>query len=395
MKLLFSVLLSVATAAAASPVLDAPNSAIEARDPSEDTGWLKLGSDVSFVHKDVQMVGTGSRAYHYFATGNDAQIYRIHYGTEPAWVAIPMQGMSMTTATEFTAVARPGSEHMDLFAVGTDGTLRTTYCENGYDWQEQWVSIRPEVSLSPGTPVAAVWRGMETHLDVFVTDASGGIWSTYWEADDQGWRPWFQIDSFGKKMAPGRYITAVWRSNFSHLDLFSIDDVGRIYTAWWEFSTGWKGWYPFTDRGMNLNRVTAISNGDDVHVLVPGGDTSGNLVTKAWTTAKGWSGWKPIHVGNLQGYKPKFYAGTPVRVCHLPDEMMGTITDMNGRTFYTSEWNRNKEREWYSLVDIGYAKRNDEALPINCRGNGSYGEMFMAMIGPDSLAYYKTLSGVP
>jgi hypothetical protein len=40
--------------------------------------------------------------------------------------------------------------------------------------------------------VTALWRSNETHLDLFATSPDGTGWSTWWESK-YGWQKWFYI----------------------------------------------------------------------------------------------------------------------------------------------------------------------------------------------------------
>ena len=50
----------------------------------------------------------------------------------------------------------------------------------------------------------------------------------------QGWQPWFPVVP-GTKMRPGATVTAVWRSNDTHLDLYATGNDGTVWSTWWSF----------------------------------------------------------------------------------------------------------------------------------------------------------------
>ena len=56
-------------------------------------------------------------------------------------------------------------------------------------------------------------------------------WSTSWEAAS-GWQSWFLVNNAVKMQAVAT-VTAMWRSNDTHLDLFATGD-DRVWSTSWE-----------------------------------------------------------------------------------------------------------------------------------------------------------------
>ena len=77
------------------------------------------------------------------------------------------------------------------------------------------------------------------HIDLFVTDAAGVVWSTWWESAP-GWQSWFAPFP-GVPLAAGTPVTALAR--IGHIDLFATAGNGAVFTAWWEFAPGWMKWF--------------------------------------------------------------------------------------------------------------------------------------------------------
>jgi hypothetical protein len=103
------------------------------------------------------------------------------------------------------------------------------------------VSSPIAVKMQPGATVTALWRSNDTHLDLFATGNDGAVWSTWWEAAP-GWQNWFLVDN-AVKMQPGATVTALWRSNDTHLDLFATGNDGAVWSTWWEAAPGWQNWF--------------------------------------------------------------------------------------------------------------------------------------------------------
>ena len=180
-----------------------------------------------------------------FATGTDGAVWTIWWdnvvGWRPeGWILLHPETKMHPGAT-VTALWADPDKHLDLFATGTDGAVWTIWWDNVVGWRpEGWILLHPEVKMQPGATVTALWAPSGKHLDLFVTDASGVVWSTWY--DGTGWRPegWFSIgDSFA--IAPGSCVASLWSPDpaLNHLDLYSIGRAGQVVSAFWEPDLGW------------------------------------------------------------------------------------------------------------------------------------------------------------
>ena len=109
----------------------------------------------------------------------------------------------------------------------------------------------------------ALWID-SNHLDMFMTDLQGVVWSTWWESGP-GWEEWF-YDPSGNKVQSRCEVKALWVDN-NHLDLFVTDNFGVVWSTWFE-----------NGKGGNL-----VYNSFREHSSIPGA-----AVTAQWTTS-GWS----------------------------------------------------------------------------------------------------------
>src|SRR6267378_521196 len=177
-----------------------------------------------------------------FATGTDGAVWSTWWEAGPGWQTwfLIHPEVKMQPGAAVSAVGRSNDTHLDLFSTGTDGTVWSTWWEAGPGWQT-WFLIHPEVKMQPGAAVSAVWRSNDTHLDLFSTGTDGAVWSTWWEGGP-GWQRWFVIH-LELKMQPGAAVSAVWRSNGTHLDLFSTGTDGAVWSTWWETTPNWQRWF--------------------------------------------------------------------------------------------------------------------------------------------------------
>ena len=146
--------------------------------------------------------------------------------------------------------------HLDLFTVGTDGAVWSTWWEAAKSSQSwQWFRINQPGVATPGQTVTAVWSTPQ-HLDLFITAADGTVKSTWWEATP-GWQSWFAIGPTANA-TPGQTVTAVW-STPQHLDLFITAADGTVKSTWWEATPGWQSWFAIGPTGGASSRQTVAA----------------------------------------------------------------------------------------------------------------------------------------
>ena len=182
-----------------------------------------------------------------FVTDVGGSVWMTWWEPERDWTfwAIPPDPkfeIKMHPGADVTAVWRQPDQHFDLFVTRTDGAVWTIWWDNQVGWRpEGWIELHPEIKMQPGAAVTAVWTESREHLNLFSTDSDGLVWSTWFDAD--GGRPdgWFLIgDSL--TIGPGKTITALWSpapSTTPHLDLFSIGAQRQVVSAYWEPEIGW------------------------------------------------------------------------------------------------------------------------------------------------------------
>jgi hypothetical protein len=210
-------------------------------------GWILLHPEIK-MHPGATVTAVwGDPAKHLdlFVTGPDGAVWTIWWDDVVGWRAegwiLLHPEIKMQPGATVTAVWAILGEHLDLFVTGTDGAVWTTSWDNIVGWvPEGWTLLHPEIRMYPGGTVTAVWSVPGKHLDLFVTDSFGLVFSTWKDADS--WRPegWFLIsDSFA--IGPGKTVTALWSPDpaLKHLDLYSIGTARQVVSAFWEPELGW------------------------------------------------------------------------------------------------------------------------------------------------------------
>lgn len=206
------------------------------------------------------------------------------------WVPIPSQKMFKPGAV-ITALWATNS-HLDLFITDNEGGVWSTFWEPEGGWR-LWFPIYSVTHFAAGATVTALWAN-SGHLDLFITDKDGGVWSTWWESATQWTNPWFPIDP-KRKFKPGAVVTALW-ANKNHLDLFISDSGGRVWSTWWESDPKWKSWFTIHPEvtftaGAKVTALWTKSGHLDLFVTDQGGAVS----TTWWEQNQGWQPWDTIH----------------------------------------------------------------------------------------------------
>ena len=108
---------------------------------------------------------------------------------------------------------------------------------SGTGWGS-WFQVSGGVA-SPGSPVTAIAR-YSGHLDLFVIGTDNRIYSTWWH-EGSSWAGWFNV-SGGDRQAgrPGRGDLSAFTE---HIDVFTVGTDGVVYSTWWDGATGWAGWF--------------------------------------------------------------------------------------------------------------------------------------------------------
>jgi hypothetical protein len=193
-----------------------------------------------------------------------------------------------------TAVARV-PEHIDLFRVGLDGAVWSSWWHDDDQNWRPWFQIHPETRFPAEARVAAVSRHPD-HLDVFAIGFDGAVWSSWWHDDGQNWRPWFQIHP-ETIFARDQQIVAISRQP-GHLDLFTVGLDGAVWSSWWhDDGQNWRPWFQIhpETRFAPATQVAAIARQPDhLDLFISGHD--GAVWSSFWhDDGQNWRPWFQIH----------------------------------------------------------------------------------------------------
>ena len=238
-----------------------------------------------------------------FWSGNDGAIWTTWWDAHvnsgnwnPAFTMSPP--VAAEPGTPIAGVAR-NSQHLEVFWVGYDGGIWTNWWDQNAD-NAQWHaprSLAGPAAAQIGSAVTVVARTTD-HLDLFWVGQDGGIWTTWWDAfiDSAQWHPPFRIA--GPVAARlGSPVNAISRNN-SHLDLFWVGMEGALATTWWDQNIDSASWHPVSP----LTGPGAIQLGAPLCSV----SRTQDHLDLFWTGQDGavWSTWWDAHVDNAQWHPP-------------------------------------------------------------------------------------------
>lgn len=304
---------------------------------------MQLGPNVSVTSRSAGNLDL-------FTVGSDGAVYNTWWYAGSDWAAASQSwrrlGGTFPAGAPVTAIAK-SPDSMDLFIVGNDGRVYTSWWSTGQDWSgvnDNWKSLGG--FFKPGSRVAATSRN-PGNIDLFICGTDGRIYNSWWYAGEE-WSGvndnWRGLGGVFPAAAP---VAAVSKSPTS-VDLFVCGNDGRVYTSWWNEGSDWSG---VNDTWMSLGGifpagapVAAISKSpSNLDLFICG--TDGRVYTSWWAAGQPWSGindsWRSI--GGI------FPAGTPVSVAsRTPANLDVFVGGTDGRV-YTSWWSAGQD--WSGVND--------------------------------------------
>lgn len=283
----------------------------------------------------------------------------------------PLATLDARRRTPISVVARY-PEHLDVFAVDSAGRTVSDWWDAASGWAG-WFHLSGGIASpgGPGSPVTAVSR-YAGHLDVFTVGTDNRVYSAWWDVST-GWSSWFALG--GLNARPGSTVNVVSRYT-GHLDVFTIGSDGRVMSCWWDQASGWSGWFNVSG-GVAASgaQVTAIARYPfHLDLFVVGTD---NMVYSCWWDERtGWAGWFRVR---SQAAKPD---ATVNVVARHRDQLDLFTTDPSGRIVSTW-WNvRSGWGTWFQ-VSGGVASPGSQVTAIARYSN----QLDLFTVGTDNRIY--------
>jgi hypothetical protein len=271
--------------------------------------WFQIHSETVFDHNTQQLTAIARVPGHIdlFVIGFDNAVWSSWWeangGWRP-WFQIHAERVFDHTKQKITALART-SNHIDLFVIGFDNAVWSCWWEGDATGWRPWFQIHPETVFDCTAQRISALARTSGHVDLFVIGFDNAVWSSWWEGDAIGWRPWFQIHHETVFDHTTQKITALSRTQ-AHVDLFVIGFDNVIWSSWWEGDAiGWRPWFQIHPERVfdhTKQKITALARtSGHVDLFVIGFD---NAVWSCWWEgdAAGWRPWFQIHPDRVFDY---------------------------------------------------------------------------------------------
>jgi hypothetical protein len=321
----------------------------DAQNPDKWRRWYMIRPETVF-NQITPVAGLARRADHLdlFKVGSDGAVWSSwwHDGQEwSRWYQIHPETVFAQEAP-VSALARR-SDHLDLFVTGFDGAVLSCWWHEGQDWSS-WFQIHPQTVFRQDRPVSAIAR-MPEHIDLFRVGFDGAIWTSWWhgEGDPEGWRPWRQIRPETLFPTEAR-VTALAR-RADHLDLFVVGHDGAVWTSWWPDMSSWASWRPIHPETVfrKDQEIAAVSRvAEHIDLFTIGHD--GAVWTSWWHGEGDPEGWRPW--GQIYPQTRFALTARVTAIGRRSDHLDLFVTGLNGAV-WSSWWHDDADgwRPWFQV----------------------------------------------
>jgi IgA Peptidase M64 len=236
----------------------------------------------------------------------------------------PLAALPARARTSIAAIAR-FPEHLDVFAIAADGRTMSNWWDQNSGWAG-WFHVQGSVSSADvaGSPVTSIAR-YAGHLDLFTVGTDNRVYSAWWDGSG-GWNGWFPIGDL--QCRASSTVNVVCRYS-DHIDLFTTASDGRIMSTWWDARTGWAEWF-HVQGGVAASGTTVMALARyPSHLDLFTVGTDNRVYSVWWDERSGWADWFPL--GDLQCRSNS----TVTAVSRFPDHLDLFTTASDGRIMST------------------------------------------------------------
>jgi len=252
--------------------------------------------------KMVKLGGQGNLEV--FAVGTDGTLY--HNWLDGSGAGWHNWEQNFQGAPKVSSIALGGKGDLQVFAVGTDGTLYHNYL-SGKDWHN-W-----EQNFDGAPKVSSVALGGEGDLQVFAVGSDGALYHDF--LNGGGWHGWAQNFDGAPR------VSSVALGGQGDLQVFAVGSDGALYHDFLN-GGGWHGWAQNFDGAPKVSSV-ALGGQGDLQVFAVGSD---GALYHDFLNGGGWHGWaqnfdgapkvSSVELGTAGGDLQVFAVGTDGTLHH-------------------------------------------------------------------------------
>jgi hypothetical protein len=235
-----------------------------------------------------------------FVIGDDNHVWSTfwtdHGGWNSDWFPLPGQAVFDRATQQVTAVSR-ASGNLDLFIVGYDNHVWSTFWTNQGGWSRDWFPLPGKAVFDRTTQQVAALSRASGNLDLFIVGDDNHVWSTFWTAHG-GWNSdWFPLPGQAVFDRATQQVAALSRAS-GNLDLFIVGYDNHVWSTFWTDHGGWnKDWFALPGKAVfdrTTQQVAAVSRASgNLDLFIVGDDN--HVWSTFWTDHGGWnSDWFPL-----------------------------------------------------------------------------------------------------
>jgi hypothetical protein len=261
------------------------------------------------------------------------------------------------STTLISVVARYPA-HLDVFAVASDGRTMSNWWDQNGGWAP-WFQLAGGVASGggAGSPITSVAR-VPGHLDLFTVGTDNRVYSMYWD-QSSGWSNWFQIGNITCR--PGSTVNVVCRYS-DHLDLFTTGANGETMSTWWDANGGWANWFQISGgvaaNGATVTAISRFTNHLDVFTI----GTDNKVYSCWWDANGGWSNW--FAVGNQV-----CHPNSSVNVVSRFTDHLDLFTTASNGAIMSTWWDANGGWGSWFQVSGGVASQGSQVTAVSRNPN--------------------------
>jgi hypothetical protein len=213
----------------------------------------------------------------------------------PEWFRLPGQAVFDRQKQQVTAITRTPC-HLDLFVIGFDNRVWTTFWTEERGWNQDWFHVPGEAFFDREKQHVTAVSRHHGHLDLYVIGFDNRVWTTFWHEEGGGWHgSWFHVPGNAVFDHETQRVAAVSRHR-DQLDLFVIGLDNRVWTTFWSQVGGWhqiwfhvRGPTPFDHTKQHVAAVSRAPGQLDLFAI----RSDNRVMTTFWSQGAPDGGWLP------------------------------------------------------------------------------------------------------
>jgi len=202
-----------------------------------NSAWFPLPGNHVFDNQKQQVAAVARRPdiLDLFVIGFDNHVYSTFWtgggGWNQEWFPLPGQHVFDHQTQNIAAVSR-APDILDLFVIGFDNKVYSTFWTQAGGWNQEWFPLPGQHVFDHRTQQVAVVSRQADVLDLFVIGFDNKVYSTFWTGGG-GWnQEWFPLPGQHVFDHQTQELAAVSRTP-GNLDLFVLGFDNHAYSTFW------------------------------------------------------------------------------------------------------------------------------------------------------------------